>query len=114
MGRVALADMNGDGGMDAVFTTLSGVLTVLDGRNGGLIARRNTGDFSFATTLVADLNGDKKLEMITAGRGGGIEAVQLAAASVKFISFKKSSWPSVNRDGSNTGYSKFTYRDRGN
>jgi predicted component of type VI protein secretion system len=114
IGRVALADMNDDGGMDVVFTTLSGALTVLDGKNGNLIARRNTGDFSFATPLVADLNGDKKLEMIIAGRGGGIGAVQVASSGAKFISFKKSSWPSVNRDGMNTGYSKFSFRDRGN
>ena len=113
MGRVALADMNGDGGMDVVFTTLSGVLTVLDGKNGNLIARRNIGDFSFTTPLVADLNGDKKLEMITAGRRGRVGAVQVSGAAVKLISFKKSSWPSMNRDGMNTGYSKFSFRDRG-
>jgi sarcosine oxidase gamma subunit len=113
-GRIALADLNGDGGMDVVFTTLSGVLTVLDGKNGNLIARRNAGDFSFATPLVADLNGDKKLEMVIAGRRGGIGAVQVSAAAVKLISLRKSSWPSVNRDGLNTGYSKFSFRDRGN
>jgi hypothetical protein len=113
VGRIALADVNGDGGMDVVFTTLSGVLTVLDGKNGTVAALRNTGDFSFATPLVADLNGDKKLEMITAGRSGRVAAVQVSGAAVKLISLKKSSWPSVNRDGRNTGYSKFSFRDRG-
>jgi outer membrane protein assembly factor BamB len=114
MGRLALADLNGDGGMDVLFSTLSGVLTVLDGRSGDVLARRNIGDNSFVTPIVADLNGDKKLEIVTAGRGGRVGAVQVASAGVKLITLKKSGWGSVNQNGMNTGYSKFSYRYRGN
>ena len=109
LGRLAAADVNYDGMIDVVFTTYSGVLTVLDGRNGSLIASRNFKDYSFATPIVADVNGDGEHELLSLMREGKVRSTQITDARKKFFARKKSGWYSVNGDKRNTAYSQLLY-----
>jgi outer membrane protein assembly factor BamB len=109
VGRLAAADVNYDGKTDVVFTTFSGVLTVLDGRSGSLIASRNFKDYSFATPVVADVNGDGKQELLSLMREGKVRSTQITDARKTFFALKKSGWYSLNGDIRNTAYSQLLY-----
>ncbi len=61
----ALADADGDGRLDVIFTAADGVVRALDGDNdGALLWRYPTGHFIEGGPMLADLNGDGTTEVI--------------------------------------------------
>ncbi len=109
LGRIALVDMNTDGGLDVVYTSMSGLLLVINGKTGTQMAQYNYGDYILSTPIVYDLNRDRILEITAGTYGGDIFSVKIAGVSSRFFSFRKSYWSSVNHDVRNTGCSPFTY-----
>jgi len=106
LGRIALADINADGSLDAAFTTLSGVLYVLDGRTGTILGIFNTNAYSFTTPIVYDINRDRRAEIIAGTYSGEVFALQMADSKRGMFSFRRSSWKAVNHDVHNTGFSE--------
>jgi len=106
-GRLTLADVNNDGGMDVIFTTISGLLFIIDGKTGLQIAVYNFKSYLLGTPLVFDINRDKVMEIISCAYNGEVIALQIADRKKRFISFKKSGWITLNHDNSNTGCSLF-------
>ena len=106
LGRVALTDINGDGGLDAVFTTLSGAVYVLDGRTGTILGIFNTNSYCFTTPIVCDINRDRRAEIVIGAYSGEVFALQMADSKRGIFSFRRSSWKSVNHDTHNTGLSR--------
>jgi outer membrane protein assembly factor BamB len=62
----ALADADGDGVLDVLFSARDGLLRALRGRDGELIWQFDTGRVMEAGPMVADLDGDGSLEVIQA------------------------------------------------
>jgi len=106
-GRLSLADVNNDGGMDVVFATLSGLLFVIDGISGAQMAIYNFNDYLINTPLIFDINRDKIVEIVICTYGGEEYALQIAEREKHFFLFKKSGWITVNHDNGNTGNSQF-------
>jgi outer membrane protein assembly factor BamB len=105
LGRLALADLYGDGGVDVVYTTIGGMLVVLNGRTGAVMSQFNSGDFLLSTPLVYDLNRDGILELSSASYGGNIFSLHAAGSRKRFFGLKKSFWQTTHHDNKNTGYS---------
>ena len=78
---VALADMNGDGCLDAVEAGAGGFLTVAPGNCGGTFAQdgptAELGDIDVAIA-VADVNGDGKLDVVASSAYSNVDASSLA------------------------------------
>ena len=104
MGRIALADVAGEGGMNVLFTTLSGLLFVLDGKSGNQIALYNFGEHVFTTPIIFDLNRDRIPEIISGSYEGSIAALDFTGGKKKLLPFMVSRWISTNHDIENTGY----------
>ncbi|HEB31523.1 MAG TPA: hypothetical protein ENI15_11715, partial [Spirochaetes bacterium] len=103
-GRLALADVAADRGMNVLFTTLSGLLFVLDGRTGNQIALYNYGENVHATPIIFDLNRDRVPEIISGSDEGSLVALGVTGSKKKFLPFTRSYWISTNHDVKNTGY----------
>ncbi len=106
LGRIALADINADGSLDVIFTTLSGALYALDGRTGTLLGIFNTNAYSFTTPIVYDINRDRRAEIITGTYSGEVFALRMADSKRGLLSFRRSFWKTVNHDVYNTGFSE--------
>jgi outer membrane protein assembly factor BamB len=104
IGRVALADVTADKGMNVIFTTLSGLLFVLDGKTGNQIALFNYGEHVFATPIVYDVNRDRVPEIISGSYEGSLVALGVSGGKKKLFSFMRSNWVSTNHDIKNTGH----------
>jgi len=112
-GRLALTDINFDGGLDVIYTIISGLLFIIDGKTGVQIALYNYRDYILSTPIIFDLNRDKIFEITAGTYGGDVFTVQVTGAKKKFFSFKRSFWITVNHDKKNTGYSPFFYLRKG-
>jgi len=108
-GRLAIADVSGDGALDVICTLISGLVVFLDGTTGAPIAQFNCGDFLLSTPLVFDLSGERMQKTIAASYGGNVFAIQTAAEKGFFSALKKSSWKTVNHDNRNTGFSRESF-----
>ncbi len=105
LGRLALADIDTDGGLDVLFTTFSGLLFVLDGKTGAQVALYNYGAYIFTTPIVVDINRDKLFEIILGTYSGEVFALRVADIKKRFLSLKNSFWITSNHDYENSGYS---------
>ena len=104
LGRVALADLDKDGGLEIIFCTFSGALFVLDGTSGSQIATFNYGSHVLATPIVVDVNRAKGSEIIAGTYSGEVFALNVSDVKPKLFAFKKSSWSVRNHDYRNTGH----------
>jgi outer membrane protein assembly factor BamB len=104
LGRIALADVAADEGMNVLFTTLSGLLFVLDGNNGNQIALFNYREHVFTTPIIFDLNRDRLPEIISGSYEGSIVALSVTGSKKKLLPFMGSYWASTNHDLKNSGY----------
>jgi outer membrane protein assembly factor BamB len=109
LGRVALADVNYDGGLDAVYATLSGSLLIVNGKNGSLLGVFNYGDYVLTTPIIADMNGDRVFEIGVASYSGDVYAVRLMGEERSVFSFRKSEWTLTNQNARNTGFSALSF-----
>jgi len=109
LGRVALADVNYDGGLDAVYATLSGTLLIVNGKTGSLLGTFNYGDYVLTTPIIADTNGDRMYEIGVASYSGDVYAVRLTGEERKLFAFRKSEWTSINQNTRNTGFSALSF-----
>jgi len=76
----AVLDFDADGQTDVAFMTESGHLVIV-ASDGTELARVKTGVVPQAPPLVADINRDRRLEIVIAGAGGEIECYSLPPAS---------------------------------
>jgi outer membrane protein assembly factor BamB/pSer/pThr/pTyr-binding forkhead associated (FHA) protein len=106
LGRVALSDLDGDGGADVVCCTYSGALFVLDGSSGSVIGVFNYGSHVMATPIVIDTDRDRVSEIIAGTYGGEVFALNVTDVKKKIFTMKNSSWFARNHDYRNTGFSK--------
>ncbi len=104
-GRIALTDIDSDGGMDVLFTTLSGSLFILDGKTGNQMALYNYRDHVLTTPIIFDLNRDRIFEIVVGSYNGDVVALKVAGVKKKFLPFMWSFWITTNHDSQNTGYS---------
>lgn len=110
IGRVAIADMNSDGMDDIIFNSLSGLLYIVDGSAGSLLAQHNLGDYILSTPVVYDLNGDKMPEIIESTYSGKVLALMVGELKSglfsKMLRKKPEAWESINGNSLNTGYNR--------
>jgi outer membrane protein assembly factor BamB len=109
LGRVALADVNYDGGLDAVYATVSGTLLTVNGKTGLLLGVFNYGDYVLTTPIIADMNGDRIYEIGAVSYSGNVSAVRLTGEERKLFAFRKSEWTSINQNARNTGFSALSF-----
>ncbi len=105
IGRIALTDINSDGGMDVLFTTLSGLLFIVNGKTGNQMALYNYRDHVLTTPIIFDLNRDGIFEIVAGSYNGDVAALKVAGVKKKFLPFMWSFWITANHDSQNTGYS---------
>ncbi len=76
-GSAAVADLNGDGGLDVVLPIgCYGALKAYDGATGNLEWVRQLGPRTQASPSLGDLNGDGKLEIVVASYDGNVYALE--------------------------------------
>jgi outer membrane protein assembly factor BamB len=109
LGRIALSDVNYDGGLDAVYATLSGALRIVNGKTGLLLGAFHYGDYALTTPIIADMNGDRIHEIGVASYSGDVYTVRLAGEERKLFAFRKSEWTSTNQNTRNTGFSALSF-----
>ncbi|UCB45498.1 MAG: PQQ-binding-like beta-propeller repeat protein [Spirochaetota bacterium] len=105
-GRIALTDVDFDGGLDVIVCTFSGALFILDGDSGAQIAQYNLGSHCLATPIIADINRDGISEVIVGSYAGELFTLKVSDIKKKLLSFRRSFWISSNHDYRNTGASQ--------
>lgn len=112
IGRIAVGDTNYDGITDILFNSLSGLLYVLDGSSGSILAQHNLEDYILSSPLVYDINGDKMPEIIESTYSGKVMAIRVGESKPGFfsriITGKPGFWASVNGNPLNTGYNRYS------
>jgi outer membrane protein assembly factor BamB len=110
IGRIALADCNGEKGMEVVVSTVPGAVYVLDGVTGAVSGIFNGRSYNFTTPLLVDTNSDRINEMVVGSYDGQVYALQIAGVEKPLIALTRSGWKSVNHDPLNTGFSERVLR----